>query len=104
PLRFRQVSEKLPGWCVAHFTGSALVETPGFCLHYFGMVPNGFDSQRPDHPHRLAVHESLHVFSPDQRDVLSKTATVVINQSAAMLILFRLHFLKDLGGRGVIGF
>ena len=50
------------------------------------------------------MHEPLYVLSPDQRDVLSKAATVFLNQFATMLILFRLHFLKDLSGGGVTGF
>jgi hypothetical protein len=61
-------------------------------------------SQRSDHPNRLGVHESLHGFPTDQRDVFSKAATVFLDQFAAVLILFSLHFLKDLSGRGVIGF
>lgn len=50
------------------------------------------------------MHEPLHVLSTDQRDVLSKTAAVFLDQSAAMLIFFRLHFPKDFGGCGVIRF
>src|SRR5439155_9581376 len=87
---------------VADSTSSALVKTPGLCLHYFRLASDRFDSQRPDQPHRFAVHEALHVFSTDQRDVLSKAPPIVIDQSPAMLILFSLHFLEDLSGCWII--
>src|SRR6266513_590952 len=103
-LRLRQVSQQLSRRRVADFTCSALVETLGLSLHYLCLAPNRFDSEWPDHPNRFPMHKPLHVFATDQRDVFSKAATVFFNQFAAMLILFRLHFRKDLGGCWVIGF
>ncbi len=59
--------------------GSALVETPGLRLHGLCLVPNRFDSQRPDHPHRFSMHEPLHVFATDQRNVFSKATTILLD-------------------------
>ena len=103
PFGLGQVAQELPNAGIRRLAGGGLVEALGLQLHRVGCLANGGQTQRPNHPDRLADDEPLDILAADQRNMLAELLLVKLQQAMAMAVLFAAHLLELRGGDGIDG-
>ena len=94
PLGCGEVAEKSARRSVADALDRALVEAARLELHDLGLLADDTEAERPHAPHRPAVHESVDVLPPDERDVLAEAVAKLVDQERAVFGFLVLHLVE----------
>lgn len=88
---------------IVRLLGCMGVDAFGLKLHLRDLLAHCFQSQPTHEPSRTALHDTLDILPPDQRDVFAELLTKERNQPVPMAVLLRPHFSKCVGRRWIIG-
>ncbi|MNY14039.1 hypothetical protein D3C86_1472000 [compost metagenome] len=97
PLRLGQIAEQLARIGVAGALDGLIVKTDRLCFHQFGLGTDFLERQVLHEPVWCALVKTAYMFSADQRDRLSETATMHVDQDISMLLLDLRHIVEDFG-------
>src|SRR6266849_9222471 len=101
-LLIRKLVQQFPSGQVRCPARRSRVEAARLQLHQFRLLPRDLHTQRPDQPHRPPFEESLHVFPPDQRNMLAESLPEHLKQTVAVHRFFRAHLFEHLRRRGIL--
>ncbi len=101
-LLIRELVQQFPRRQIRRPARRSRVKSARFQLHQFRLLPGDLHAQRPDQPHRFPGQESLHVFPPDQRNMIAEPLPEHRKQTVAMAYLFLSHFFEHFRGRGIL--
>src|SRR6266852_2622610 len=101
-LLIRELVQQFPRGSVRRPARGSRVKPPRLHLHQLRLLPRHVHAQRPHQPHRSPLQKSLHVFSPDQRNVLPESLPEHREQTVAVPYLFFAHLLEHLRRRRIL--